>query len=203
MAILARPAVDRYMEGRGSGRFDTIMTAVAGPAHGAVIDLGDPGPAKGGVAQFAIVVRQNMVRTLAVARCAVMAIDAVAGDVAVIETGMTPIGRGMAVVALIIALNMVGRLAVHPHVVVALLALMGRTDEQTVDMAAVTLHGPMTTGQRETGGKVIEFAGCGSDCRNLQPHQHQQPGEYIPNSAAAACDHIVFQLRVIHVSTPT
>jgi hypothetical protein len=204
VAILARPAVYRDVEGRRPGRFNAIVTAVAGPADRAVIDLGNPGPAKGGVAQFTIVVRQNMIRRFAVACRAIVAVDAATGDVAVIETGVTPITCGMAVVALIIALNMVGRLAFHPHVVVAFLALMGRADKQSIDMAAIALHGSMTASQWETGGEMIEFAGCGSDYRNLQPHQHQQqPGEYVPNSASLTCDRIVFQLRVIHVFTPT
>lgn len=198
VAILARPPVDRDMEGRGPGRFYTIVAAATGPAHRAVIDLGDPGPTESGMAKFAIVVRQNMIRRLTVACRAIMAVDAAAGDVTVIEAGVTPIGRGMAIVALIVALNMVGRLAFHPHVVVAVFALMGRADEQTVDMAAIALHGPMTASQRETGGKVIEFAGRGSDYRSLQSRQQQQPGEYVPNSSAASCNQIVFQLHVIH-----
>lgn len=63
------------------------------------------------MAGFAIVSRRDMRPVLASRRRAVMAIDAVARDVHVIEIGRDPRRRRMTVVAGIAARNMIGRLA--------------------------------------------------------------------------------------------
>lgn len=100
---------------------------------------------------------------------AVMAIAAVTGDTAVLETGMPPVCGSVAVVALIVALNMVGALAIRPHVIVATFALIGRTEKQTVDMATVTLHISVAASQRKAGGEMVKFADRRTGDLALQP----------------------------------
>lgn len=173
VAILARSAVDGDMGCRGAGCLNAIVATGASPAHCAVIDVGNAGPTESGVTKLATVVRIDMLRMLAIANGAVVTIRAVAGEIAVIETGMLPIGGCVAVVALLVALNMVGRFAVHPHIVMAILALVGCADKQAVEVAAVASHILMTSSQRKTGGKVVEIAGGGIGHRAQQPHQRQ------------------------------
>jgi hypothetical protein len=99
-----------------------------------------------------------------------MAIGAVAGEISVVKTRVSPIASGVAIVASLVTLHMVGRLSVHPNIVMTILALKRRADEQAIEMTAVACHVSMSAGQGKTGGKVVEF-GRGEGRRAVNTQQ--------------------------------
>ena len=110
VAIFAGSTVSGDMRWRHAGGDGAIMTTDAGTPYRCVIDTADAGPAHGGVAGFAAVVRSDMQRILTRRNGSVMARAAITGDITMIKDRMTPVNGGMAVIALIVTRYVSGRL---------------------------------------------------------------------------------------------
>ena len=108
VAVIAGSAIGGKVRCRHTGRDGAVVTADAGTDDCGVVYPANPVPTECGVTKFATVIGEDMGGILAHRRAAVMAIGAIAGDVAVIETRIAPSGDGVAVIALIAALYMVG-----------------------------------------------------------------------------------------------
>jgi hypothetical protein len=200
VAILAWSAVCRDMCRRLASGYRPVMAADTAAVHRRVVNADDLGPTEGGVAKFAAIVRLYMAWVLAGTDSPVVAVDAVTRDITMLETGATPGGGGVAVSALIIALHMIRVFAFRSGTVVAAFAVIGRTGEQPIEMAAIALNIAVTASQREASGKMIKFTDRRIGYRALQSDEgEQQPGKNEPSPEGASML-VVISCCAIHSS---
>lgn len=162
MAILAGPTVGCDMGKRLAGSDDAIVATDTGSTHSRVVHPANASPAESGVTEFAAIGRLYVTGTLTRTDGAIVTIAAIVRHVTVVETGVTPVRGGMTIVTLIIGLHVIRVLAIRPDIVMAALALLGRTHEQAIEVAAVALKIAMSASQGETGGEVIEITDSSS-----------------------------------------
>lgn len=177
MAVIAGPAVDGDMAGGHTCRDGAVVTAGAGTEDGAMVHPGNTAPTECGVAEFTAVGGGDMPGVLTHGGATVMTVGTAPRDIAVVETRLTPVGDGVAVITLIVALNMVGRFAIDSEIVVAAPASRGGTGKQSVYMASVAGHVPVTAGKRKTGGEMVVVAGGGVQVWGLQPQDNQHQAQ--------------------------
>jgi hypothetical protein len=200
VAIIAWSSVCRDMCRRLTSGYRPVMAADTAAVHRRVVNADDLSPTEGGVAKFAATVRLYMAWVLAGTDSPVVAVAAVTRDITVIETGATPGGGGVAVSALIIALHMIRVFAFRSDTVVAAFAVIGRTGEQPIEMAAIALNIAVTASQREASGKMIEFTDRRIGYRALQSDEaEQQPGKNEPSPEGASVL-VVISCCTIHSS---